>query len=503
MKKLVILSLLLTVVIRLNAQELGIEEQSVKPYKQITRKKTEPTEPLNESSSLIGDPDNIDPLPANRDNIKEDEEPVLETIRELAGSASAQTSADQTTVESSESTPPPPEIIPEVSAPVAEQAQSEERSPDDPDLELERKFHRIYNRYNKKPTSADAWAAATAKQTVQEYVVQKGDTLWTISNVLFGDSLFWPKLWAINKQGILNPHFIYPGTKIYFYMGDEQTAPSLSVGQKEESHEIEKIDETSVGEKVEIKETTDGTIVHTLGGSELVPRSVIPDSLPLYRNAEYFNPEVKTDVKLDLPVTPKYDFTPESEIFITNKPVGTEVEIQLSETTKYRCYEGRILRDIRFMGKLLEDYDVFEPLGSFRTTIGSMYAYKKYGSARLYDNKKLKLYDCKSILATSLILIPKEKIATLKNTKQSITRKARVIGGPDVKSQRLFVPGQYAYVDFGSSEYSPGQEYETISQMTDKINGNFTVVSKYGSFAVVMITNVDDLIEIGDKVVVK
>ena len=36
-----------------------------------------------ESSSFMGDPDQLDPLPVNRENLKEDEEPVLDDIRQV------------------------------------------------------------------------------------------------------------------------------------------------------------------------------------------------------------------------------------------------------------------------------------------------------------------------------------------------------------------------------------------------------------------------------------
>jgi LysM repeat protein len=48
------------------------------------------------------------------------------------------------------------------------------------------------------------------------YVIQKGDTLWGLSEQFFRDSGFWPNLWSRNQQ-LTNPHFIFPGQRLKFY----------------------------------------------------------------------------------------------------------------------------------------------------------------------------------------------------------------------------------------------------------------------------------------------
>ncbi len=47
----------------------------------------------------------------------------------------------------------------------------------------------------------------------EEYIIQKGDTLWDISDTKLHDYFLWPKLWNVNPQ-IDNPDLIYPGTRI-------------------------------------------------------------------------------------------------------------------------------------------------------------------------------------------------------------------------------------------------------------------------------------------------
>ncbi len=46
-----------------------------------------------------------------------------------------------------------------------------------------------------------------------QYIVQKGDTLWSICQRFFQNPYYWPKLWSFN-DAITNPHWIYPGDLI-------------------------------------------------------------------------------------------------------------------------------------------------------------------------------------------------------------------------------------------------------------------------------------------------
>ena len=58
------------------------------------------------------------------------------------------------------------------------------------------------------------------------YVIQEGDTLWDISSRFLGDPYEWPELWSFNEY-ITNPHWIYPGNRIYFNLGDALNPPSV------------------------------------------------------------------------------------------------------------------------------------------------------------------------------------------------------------------------------------------------------------------------------------
>jgi len=53
----------------------------------------------------------------------------------------------------------------------------------------------------------------------QIYKVQKGDTLWAISQQYLGTPWIWPSVWKENEAEIANPHRIYPGELIWISEG--------------------------------------------------------------------------------------------------------------------------------------------------------------------------------------------------------------------------------------------------------------------------------------------
>jgi hypothetical protein len=76
------------------------------------------------------------------------------------------------------------------------------------------------------------------------YTVQKGDTLWDLSERFSDSPWLWPDLWKDNSK-ISNPHWIYPGERIRLFQRKgvesfvKKTEETMETASKEETIEIE------------------------------------------------------------------------------------------------------------------------------------------------------------------------------------------------------------------------------------------------------------------------
>jgi len=106
------------------------------------------------------------------------------------------------------------------------------------------------------------------------HVVEKGDTLWDISDLYLGTPWIWPSIWKDNDE-IENPHLILPGDKIWVSaremrkISDEEAAALLaardSAAQEEPAPAALAEDQLSVPMPEVPRETFEYTELHTVG----------------------------------------------------------------------------------------------------------------------------------------------------------------------------------------------------------------------------------------------
>lgn len=206
---------------------------------------------------------------------------------------------------------------------------------DGPDLKKEAKLHRIYKQFNTEPTNNQKWETALGQAQSQRYDVQKGDTLWDISDTLFADSEFWPKVWSLNVEQIGNPHEISVGQRIRFTPGTAGEPPQLAVTDVKTDKEPDEVTLPSNNKWME-DEAPQKTINFDLSKVVIPPPlhkarpvTAIPKSIPTWN----YKGISKNLVDLDLK-SPRRDFGHPPEILtsyiddVSPEPVGKIVEIE-------------------------------------------------------------------------------------------------------------------------------------------------------------------------------
>ena len=438
---------------------------AVEPSAPAAGRPRQEDESKKESSSFMGDPEPLDPLPVKKESLKEDEEPVLDDIRDVIDAKLPKKAVTKKTT------------VKKTKKVIVSRTKRNRKKPkmgdDDSDQGIENKFHQTYKSMNASPTSPEAWSEASKDRQAEIYVVQKGDTLWSISKTLFGDAYFWPKLWALNRQGITNPHLITPGLKIYFYPGTPDSLPTLSVGENFSQ---------SSGRSHRLRSDA--------GGAD------IPDSLPMYRNEAYFTKPKEIPIELEQLPVPDEKFL--NNIILSDKVISSEVTIPLDAISKDRCGADQIIKGITFKRLPQGPLAIIEKINDVNSPSGILFAYRIIGEAVADGPSNLKITQCQSVLTAQTIFAHSSLVPQMKTQKTNHSPEAFLMGGPDVYDQVLFTFHQYVYINLGNNPFSVGQTLSIKSQLTDKVNGRVKIIEKFGSYGVGVVTSINNTVSRGD-----
>lgn len=547
---------------------------------QNKKKKQQQGDWNSESSSFVPDPDPIDPLPPKNENLKDEDGLIVEDIRQvldqplppLPAPPPEQVASPPAPVE--ELNPPPPEIVPSVTEEAKTQPsvdvpaepkeiikkprnkksasssgggkskrKSKRYSNNDPDLELEKRFHSLYKRMHAQPTSMQVWDAVTAPRKAELYMIQKGDNLYNISGTLFGDSQFWPKIWSLNEMDILNPHFIQPGNPIYFYPGTYDQPPTIGV-EKTENTITPKVEPSSPQEEKpqadltnEIQESAPEDGMDAIERSRLpivseekaidgrnydrqntewkkniIVKSkdslgeepaVLPRSLPEYFSGKYFEPK-KADFTLDIKKAEVPEVVvPPNPYIVTSTVLVPDFAIPSSEADAIQCKENHFVRKVEKINLQAGSgrYFVLEKLPIISENFKTTNIYRWIATADINEELSLRLLKCRQLINSDALIISQEKMSAVADPLESGGRDMEIIEGLDFVNQVLVGASQFVLVSAISDFVQPDQVYSIYSNMAGSNVGKIKIVKRKGQLAVGYVLEASDAIQLNDKLV--
>lgn len=408
---------------------------------------------------------------------------------------------------------PTPEIPSDVPAPTQADAGFSGGVNNDPDFNKENRFHNIYKKYNETPTSEEAWDKAVGARKSEVYKVEKGNTLWDISNTFFGDPNFWPKLWSLNNGAILNPHEITPDMNIKFYPGTMMDAPTLAVagkdGEAPAEAEADKVVDPSIVEPPVPPSRRKHTPV----------LSVLPNSLPKGRFGVY---DDSTGVEVEfkenkMPTAYEFlsYFVADDAVKGPGKVTATEVDSQTANEFQYIYvqFDGTPEKNYvaqKNMGEV-DDPAVKGRKARMVEVQGGIEVLEKVNA----DKNIYRAIVKKAIQPIDIgaILVPGE-VPMIDPTpgKVSNIANAKIMGGEFGKRRGMFSSNSLIFLDGGSSKgFEVGQNLSIFADsalrnkqsnaiLNDRTIGSLKIVKVTPNFATAYVTSSTDDIMLGDYV---
>lgn len=394
------------------------------------------------------------------------------------------------------------------------------------ELAKENRYHQIFKKYNEQPTPSDLWKSEISKGSLFNYQVQKKDTLWDISKALFADPNYWPKIWAINSKGLLNPHEISAGQQILFSDGTFGEPPSVAVK--------ESLSAESVG-------------TAELAGEPEAASEVADEKAPVYPNGlvtkdELPAPKVAGAGYADLPTSlPKWEaLTGLADHKMLVKPIPaahpvmdqilpyyvTETPPEIAGTISETEQGMKAASDRQFVYVKFKEppsqskYLVIEEKGKITdlTSPKTANTIQVLGQLEVIElvNPAKNIYRAKSTQMLShflvgSIVVPGE-VAIVSPTFESPGQPlpAKIIGGANDLKRNLFGPQEIVYINKGSSGgVDVGQTFAVYKnqkarhrdsdvEINAPIIGHIKIVKVSDQFATAIVADVVDEIRVGD-----
>lgn len=508
------------------------------------------------SSSFVPNPDPLDPLPLKQESLKDDDEPVLEDIKQILNSplkkkkAASPAKDSAANAEGTDSPMAKPsaveadgEKLPQLnqardakkkkrSSPKTKNQTSTQnsvpRSPDDPDFKLETRLHEIYKTYNAEPTSPTEWSRVNEGRSSHELVVEPGNTLDGISRMLFGDSKFWPKIWSLNNPGILNPHQIYPGFKLFFYPGTEMDAPAVSINKSAVS-KSKPSDDFNSQEKANIKERTvfnfgrdrilttgknpDGrdygyqnTELNKIMGysdnSEMQKPQPLPRSLPEHHDKNYFrksgqvSPVIRLRKHQQIP-----DAIPANPYILTVSTLETDYRVADSQIEKLVCRDNQYIQtvDKKNLSAMPGLYKIVESLPAGKNRFKKTNIYRVIGTAEIGEDNSMRIKGCNNLVNSDALLVSEDKLSQLTPPTETFAQDGTIVESLNNENQGYFNENEFVVISSANAGFAQGQDLNVYSESEGAIVGKVKVLQVLGTLAIGYVQDVQSVIQFGDQ----
>lgn len=383
---------------------------------------------------------------SSTDEFSEFEE-IQETPGEVEASADEpQPIPEESTAESpaEPATNPEPEPLPSVQAPPPMMSGA-----DEPDYKTEEYFHEIYKKFNNFPTPNDNWDKATSKGKAQVYEISPKESLWAISGTLFGDNYFWPKIWSLNNDEVLNPHEISPGMKIKFFAGDLSSVPAVTLSEVQKPPVVQ---EGLASAEVEASKPPPPY-------RKTKKLKKIPESLPLYRYGVVNKPKPKVEIEnlrkpIPSPLVSVTHYVIEGQLSSSGQVKETElggktasefqyIIVRIDDSSAKNFYAVRVADDV------VSPYRK-GPRGKMVEILGEIEVLEKVSDK---DNlfRAIVTKNIAPIEIGSLLMPGKLPKANVSDGETSASVEASIIGGQFSSSRRLYSKYTLVFIDAGSA----------------------------------------------------
>ena len=392
---------------------------------------------------------------------------------------------------------------------------------DPPDLNLEFQLHRQFMKSrgqqgNSQPNGIN-----------EHYAVQKGETLWTLSQMLYGDGNYWPRVWAQNK-GIANPHLVRPGHQLQFMMGSEDDTPAFRFTEEGDEAGLELANGPSQNPIVEIPPP------------EVPPKPIlkVPSSFPEWQSVYKKRPDKFLD---DRGIVAKREKIADriylrgyvQEKSVEEESVGSflenDNEAGLPITNQYvyvKMKRGVGQAGMKFLvvsdgGKLKRLNKQWAPDSRpYLVQITAEVELREVVPARFRGSDKEKFEAYRALVTRTTGLSAKHshiipgslQVVSLDNNGSQGTTEAQVIGSENHSASALFAPGDLVFLNKGSTQgVEVGQMFDIFADRTIRrstavvkhspvTSATIKVVRVSGSVSTAVLLSAFDSVQQGDLV---